>query len=342
MTKSRDSGIDLLRIICVISVIMIHSSMQFISNNQTSIEKLFTYFFYIIPRFSVPCFVMISGAFVLSDVRNKSLKHFYRKTLVKILIPAVLVTFIYFCYDVVRCVALGHISFQIADILMLLKANHPYYHLWYLYMIAGIYLLVPALIWVKEHVTMNMFVIIAIVLFIFSNILSQFVFERGLFSPALYLGYFVAGYIIREKIKLYSINNVPIIGIIMLLYSFVLFESFQMKQNLNQIISPHSYPIVIISLLIFVIFMKVQFSSKLNFWVNNSFNVYLIHVMMLESINFIFKKFLNEDDNMYIYLIVLGLCTFFMSYFFSYIVQRIYNKSKKICMHVLGVNNVQQ
>lgn len=102
--KCREDNYDLLRVICTIAVIVIHVSG--IYKNAISYENVFGYLieknivvillYNTLSRFAVPCFVMLSGAFLLSDNRNGEYRTFYRKTVKNIIIPTLVFTVIYF------------------------------------------------------------------------------------------------------------------------------------------------------------------------------------------------------------------------------------------------------
>ena len=89
--KSRESNYDLLRIVCCIAVIIAHvcSTYLDIAISETATQTnlfysgnlLITSVLHTLSRIPVPCFVMISGAFILDDKRNMDFRFFYRKSL---------------------------------------------------------------------------------------------------------------------------------------------------------------------------------------------------------------------------------------------------------------------
>lgn len=64
----------------------------------------------IITRFSVPCFVMLSGAFILSNERNADYKHFYAKSFCKIGIPLVIILILSFLIAEMKAIIGGRDS----------------------------------------------------------------------------------------------------------------------------------------------------------------------------------------------------------------------------------------
>lgn len=93
--KSRENNYDMLRAVSAIAVILIHVSNLYMEAYMD--ESVFgiiymnhileTSLFNILPRFAVPCFVMLSGAFILADGRNEDAVYFYRKTFRSVSIP---------------------------------------------------------------------------------------------------------------------------------------------------------------------------------------------------------------------------------------------------------------
>ncbi len=83
MEKIRENNIDLLKMICCISVIIIHASARYCTmavNEGANIYNegiFFSNLMNCITRFAVPCFVMIAGGFELS--KKVSYKEFYKK-----------------------------------------------------------------------------------------------------------------------------------------------------------------------------------------------------------------------------------------------------------------------
>lgn len=82
--KSRQSNFDLLRIISTISVVLIHVNATVANSNNISIVGFnICSLINIITRFSVPCFVMLSGAFILNNERMQTINTFMQNLFIK-------------------------------------------------------------------------------------------------------------------------------------------------------------------------------------------------------------------------------------------------------------------
>ena len=155
----RESNFDLLRIFSAFAVIAIHVSGQFVwaMNGPDGLESnyvLNSVLWQVLSRFAVPCFVMISGAFILANDKNADFSYFYKKSVHKFLLPLLLFSLLYYVYSNILLVG-GHFLIQKPETLSLevlfepllswIKGE-PFYHLWYMYMLIGLYLFVPILV----------------------------------------------------------------------------------------------------------------------------------------------------------------------------------------------------
>lgn len=134
--------INRLRVVAIYSVVTAHVAMGLIMPMRPGGADwwLGCWLFYI-AHAAIPIFVMISGALLLGDERQESAMEFYRRRFYRAGIPLVFWTVVYL---VVRQVVDGE-RLTPASVARLILTGRPYYHLWFLYMIAGLYLVTPAL-----------------------------------------------------------------------------------------------------------------------------------------------------------------------------------------------------
>ena len=158
MLKVRESNYDLLRIISAFAVIMLHVSGGFLVCNEEGIPtdcSLPVMLINHIVRFAVPCFLMLSGAFLLADERNADYNFFYKKSIRNIGITGAVFFLLYTMYRVAKLVMgvfvlhidstdtfLASLFFIFKDLLQ----GRPSGHLWYLSVLIGLYLVVPFVI----------------------------------------------------------------------------------------------------------------------------------------------------------------------------------------------------
>lgn len=95
----REYGLDLLRICCTLMVILLHQGMNYVTEEAKALS--INYFFvgslyHSFTKTAVPCFVMLSGAFLLSNT-NINLKQFYIKMLRKLACPQLCTDYYILC-----------------------------------------------------------------------------------------------------------------------------------------------------------------------------------------------------------------------------------------------------
>lgn len=159
MPKVREPNFDFLRIISTIAVVMHHVSakyLQFDSAGMLISESPFQIMLLNhLVRFAVPCFFMLSGAFILGDERNADIKYFYKKSFKNIGITSVFFCLLYILYSIIRLLAgvfilkihdIDHIIPRLLEILKNFMKGQPYYHLWYLVTLTGLYIATPFII----------------------------------------------------------------------------------------------------------------------------------------------------------------------------------------------------
>ena len=158
MTKKREANYDLLRIISAFAVIMLHVSGGFLMSDEAGIPANSSFPIMLINhlvRFAVPCFLMLSGAFLLADEKNADYTYFYKKSVRNIGITGLIFFFLYTMYRVAKLVLSGVVLHTdgmdafwdaLLSIFKDLMLGRPWAHLWYLSVLAVLYLAVPFVI----------------------------------------------------------------------------------------------------------------------------------------------------------------------------------------------------
>jgi len=134
--------INVLRILAIYAVVTAHVAIWLTMATRPFVFHwwLGSGLFYL-AHFSIPVFVMISGALLLDDTRRESAGQFYRRRMVRVGVPLVVWTVVYL---LVRRFVDGE-PLSTGLVVQLILTGEPYYHLWFLYMIFGLYLITPAL-----------------------------------------------------------------------------------------------------------------------------------------------------------------------------------------------------
>lgn len=145
--KERKLHYDLLRILAAFSVVMLHSAAQFwydldVRSSEWVVANSYDALF----RFGVPIFVMLSGAIFLDEKYELNIKRLYKHNIFRMILLYVIWSCAYGLYD-----SKGF-DFETVGIKVILREMlMGRYHLWFLPMLVGIYMLLPILkSWVKH------------------------------------------------------------------------------------------------------------------------------------------------------------------------------------------------
>lgn len=302
----RNQQIDTLRSVACLLVIAIHIvapniSFHNVNNQNFNIDFAID----VISRVSVPLFVMISGRFLL--FRETSYKEFYSKKLKRVLIPTVFWSFFYIG---VYC-AFKIFKGEVIDIGLIFKNlinGKPHYHLWYMYMILGLYLVVPVLNNAFKNLSKNELVRLGIILIIISTINQyyNYVFEIRPFFITWYLdfiGYFLLGYALKEEKSISSLFLIIILLSSYLLNGFI--SLMYLKQSGTLFLFNYNSPFVVTSSLSFyLLFNKLKINSNIfSRLALISFGVYLVHPLVIEILNIVIKRQFFMKDVLLIVLV---------------------------------------
>ena len=242
---------------------------------------------------AVPVFVMVTGALLLDPGKNISVKKILSKYVLRMLAALVSAVLVFAIFDdLMNEGAIGTGTFTGA--LKKLLEGKSWSHLWYLYLLIGLYLLLPAYRAVAAHVSDAELKYLLAVLCIFLLILPQLETDgfKSAFTiqiSAVYTFYFFAGHAIssgRIRIPVYA-------GVILFAAGMALTVlcSFLGARYFYDYTDPHlgsySFPTVaVMSVGIFAALcgMKDKASKLWDFLDENSFGIYLIHLMFLRII----------------------------------------------------------
>lgn len=95
----------------------------------------------------MPVFVIISGGLILSRARDQPIAAFYRKRLLRVCVPLLFWSAAYTAYSRIQ---FGTSYTQLTHRLIM---GVPYYHLWFLFALAGLYLAAPYLVRLLDALT---------------------------------------------------------------------------------------------------------------------------------------------------------------------------------------------
>jgi len=294
MDTMRKYYLDYLRVLGIFAVIIIHvtAPVYNVSHEVGEAGWWFSNVFNSISRFSVPLFVMISGAVLLD--KSIKLNEFYRKRSLRLLPPILFWTLFYIGFRLYNGEEIKNILFLLA------RDGNAATHLWYLTMFACLMIFAPFI---------NMFLngdkpsssdllILLIMMLIFFILNSIANVPREIFGTEInwfksfpwYISYFIGGYYLDKYGANIKINNISIIIGIVALIAVGIFLNYYAATSYgilkDTFILSNSGPFVfIITGLVFLFARKNAFYLNSNKTVSTiaqaSFGMYLIHSVFI-------------------------------------------------------------
>lgn len=322
-----------MRILAALAIIFVHVSQASLNlpDNIDSIAWWTSNLYLSFTLWGVPVFVMISGALLLSPQREyPTLASFYMKRINRMLIPLIFWTIFYLFWSYLKS-NIGEREFDVEQMLSNLLSGRPYPHMWYLYMVLGLYIFTPYLRKVVKHSTeleLLLLSIISLLISMLSVATNTSPHKATIFIQLfpLYLGYFFAGHLIFNsniKIKTQYLLILFILFALLTAFGHYLETAFYSGKYFYQ-----NFSITIVPMSIFLMFIIKNTHS--NIPVNPdirkslavfSLGAYLIHPAVFDVI----KKlhYFGFDPQTYTLLMIpltvfcVTLCSLLIAYAFS-------------------------
>lgn len=140
MNSKRIAYLDILKIVAIFAVVMIHiAGAQFGNYSTDSFEWAGINFIDSSSRWAVPIFAMVSGALFLDPNRKVSIYKLYTKNIFRLITAFLFWSVVFALYKAVK----SDFSLGIMEFVKTVLLGE--YHMWFMYMLAGLYILVPLL-----------------------------------------------------------------------------------------------------------------------------------------------------------------------------------------------------
>lgn len=305
--KNRILSYDLLRILAICMVVMIHSTLPFLKEClPPSPDFTWANILNSLSRAGVPLFLMLSGALMLDEKKHNDFHTMLRRTW-KLFVPLAAWSFLYSAVFYLLLPFLKHEPYSVKYFLVRFLLG--YYHLWFLPLLIGLYLITPILrLFVrKENSRWILYMILLSVLFRFSvpllNLLSNQItgpenygetfmnqFRMGFVEP--YLIYYILGWFLsthplsrRQRKWIYALGA---FGLLLTAAGTQLLTSPELKA-FDTFYSFESIHVLCYSVAVFVfVFYAVQNHTIHHRWLSRlivqvstlSFGIYAVHEMV--------------------------------------------------------------
>lgn len=295
--KSWNRSLDLIKTVAIITVLMTHISASFvIKYPSSSPEFIWGNIVDSLSRIGVPLFLMVSGSLFLDENKPFNVKVFFKKHL---LVMAVLLVFWSLIYGLFYH-AIGGVG--VWDYILNFSGT-LYPHIWYMYMIIGLYLIVPILrLFVKRENKRY------ILYFIFLSILCSYIpsflnlfknllgFSIAQYTPRLFLNfvsgyttYFLLGwYLTNVEIKEKTRKALVAAGALSLVLMIVLTQVFEssIPESYNYTYDNLSLLPLLYSIGAFTLLYRKENSGREGRFCRTvsryTFGIYMLHIMILE------------------------------------------------------------
>lgn len=349
--KNRVKYCDVLRFFAILSVIMIHVVADF-RDEALVVSKPFYIFLTTLDSFTrlgVPLFFMISGAFMLASKKEETYSEFFKKRVLKLMIPFFSVSVLYYLHDNI----LNGTDMSIPNFINAFSTNMIKYHLWFMYDMIGIYLLIPFLKKLVQALSEKELLTLIFVIFIGGNCISFInTFTFNLFDISFltnfmfpnfvkYINYLFLGYYLYHyhKPNVYDKKIYIIASIALLLMPICDYITTNTLRHDQVLVAGSLLPFLVS--LAFFIFVKNNYSSFhipdrienfCNCYAGLVFYIYMLHVLILEILkrNLLPVISIKTAFSKLIIIIILFLLTTVISFIVSYLIEYIVQLFHKI------------
>jgi surface polysaccharide O-acyltransferase-like enzyme len=285
-----------LRLIAMFAVVVLHtaSPLLFRIKDTPINDWLAADAYNALVRFCVPVFVMITGALLLQ--RDYELGDFLKKRFGRLIPPFIFWSLVYIGYKLYdgELELSGNIWPNIKLVLQQLQTG-SFYHLWYVYLLMGLYLFIPIISKFVRNATEKELLYFLGIWFLTMLLGRPYltVFDPGidLHNFTGYIGYLVLGYYLANKPFKFK-HMAPIAALVFILCAvlitlgtyFLLLKTLNLSTFFYEPISPF---ILILSASAFLMarFIKIKLNPAVNNIISNigkyTLGLYLSHALIL-------------------------------------------------------------
>jgi surface polysaccharide O-acyltransferase-like enzyme len=313
---SRKSWADVCRVVAIFGVIVIHAcgAKLYSFGKIPESEWLQANFLDSLVRCSVPLFVMLSGALLLNKNAHLIVPFHIFKRITKVLIPL-------FFWNILYLLYVAQFTQQHVDWWSMFR-QAPMYHLWFVYMLIGLYLLLPIFQAVFHAIQANrgvgLYLFLIWVLLTCIPIYQPLPFLSLIQQTSLlgYGGYFLLGAcIVSSRNEKRPVTLWIIVYLLSAATTFGLTWMLSVRENVltEKAFLYFSPNILLASIASFVVLAEIRIQGvlcKILYWVSDrSFLIYFVHVLILERVQNYFDS-LALHISTFAEILVVAISTF--------------------------------
>jgi len=338
--------IELLRIVSIFAVIVLHTAASCINNQEIIYTPKWIWFdiYHTVTRFGVGCFVMISGALFLDDRKLLTISDIIKKYVMKVVILFLFWSTIYQLVDVIIKYKADK-SISIKELIYNILTTSGHSHLWFLLMIAGLYLIIPFVRqFIMDRVLTEYFLTLTAVMYFLPNMLQIFPEVYDLYQTIVgrlmyfnftfgFVGYFVLGYYLNTYVLSKNIRKIiSILGILGILYGIIMGIIYsRYVGHRNQFAyNNNTLNIVLYGSTIFLFFKYklansnsiLKHKDKILSLGKYTLGIYVIHNLWLDRIAKVFFEWVNYNYA-FVFVPVIAVAAFILSLFTTWILKKL-------------------
>lgn len=315
--------ISILNVLACIGVVILHT---FETGYTSDANFVFEVLIRAIAYCAVPVFFMITGATLIDYRERYDTKTFFKKRLLKVIIPLIIWSIIYFIINFFKGkFSINDLSFKFVFEYFFLVKTNPIF--WFFVVIIGIYLAIPVISLIPQETRRKAFLYIIIITFVFNQFLPDLLYHLNLnynydlkfpltysgWISFIFIGYYIDKYEIVKKHRV-IIYVLGIIGFLTMVVPTI-FISYHKNESCSWFDEYYDAPCVLYSASIFLFFKSKinnnQIVTKImpffNFVAPTTLGIYVLHIAIRDFLRY-FYTYSYFGMNLVLTLSILTIC----------------------------------
>lgn len=319
----RKNYISILNVLACIGVVILHT---FETGYTSDANFVFEVLIRAIAYCAVPVFFMITGATLIAHIERYDTKTFFKKRLLKVIIPLIIWSIIYFIINFFKGkFSINDLSFKFVFEYFFLVKTNPIF--WFFVVIIGIYLAIPVISLITQESRRKAFLYIIIITFVFNQFLPDLLYHLNLnynydlkfpltysgWISFIFIGYYIDKYEIVKKHRM-IIYVLGIIGFLTMVVPTI-FISYHKNESCSWFDEYYDAPCVLYSASVFLFFKSKinnnQIVTKImpffNFVAPTTLGIYVLHIAIRDFLRY-FYTYSYFGMNLVLTLSILTIC----------------------------------
>lgn len=315
--------ISILNVLACIGVVILHT---FETGYTSDANFVFEVLIRAIAYCAVPVFFMITGATLIDYRERYDTKTFFKKRLLKVIIPLIIWSIIYFIINFFKGkFSINDLSFKFVFEYFFLVKTNPIF--WFFVVIIGIYLAIPVISLIPQETRRKAFLYIIIITFVFNQFLPDLLYHLNLnynydlkfpltysgWISFIFIGYYIDKYEIVKKHRV-IIYVLGIIGFLTMVVPTI-FISYHKNESYSWFDEYYDAPCVLYSASVFLFFKSKinnnQIVTKImpffNFVAPTTLGIYVLHIAIRDFLRY-FYTYSYFGMNLVLTLSILTIC----------------------------------